>query len=197
MARATEKELREWGLVWNEKEGLYEKGSALKKNVYEEKINPTPTLRTESRIENSKFRTIKLNLFGIPMPKQSVRSTKSGHFFQPKEKKDRMNDYIEQILNQRPKDFKPFEHEVHVTRFHCIYPPLKSFHKIKGRMDAIRNGEIFYKNTQPDLIDNLKKLVFDSMADIILKNDGLVVTENDTAKYYGLGGCIIIEMKGY
>ena len=145
-----------------------------------------------------------LKLFGIPMPKQSVRSTTTGHHFQPKKTVDRSKDYKRQIKEQLPKDFIPFMHEVHVRKFHCIYPPLKAFHKKKGKMEAIRNGEIFYKNTQPDLMDNLKKLVFDCLGKdkktgvpLVLGNDGIVVTENDTAKYYGLGGAIIIELEGY
>lgn len=148
--------------------------------------------------------TLTLKLFGIPMPKQSVRSTKTGHHFQPKKTVDRKKDYIRQIKEQLPKDFIPFIHEVHVRKFHCIYPPLKAFHKNKGKMEAIRNGEIFYKNTQPDLMDNLKKLVFDCLGKdkktgvpLVLGNDGIVVTENDTAKYYGIGGAIIIELEGY
>ncbi len=158
-------------------------------------------------ITNDKHRKITLTLFGEPMPKQSVRSfasgakTKHGNYvinhYQPAKMKERTLDYISQIRKQLPKDFKLFENEVHITKFHCIYSPLKSFHKVKGKMDAIRNGEIFYKNTQPDLIDNLKKLIFDSMAKIVFTNDGIIVTENNTAKYYGVGGCIIIEMHGY
>ena len=143
------------------------------------------------------FKTITLTLFGVPMPKQSVRATKSGHFFQPQITVDRKKDYQKQIREQMPPDFVMFDTEVHLTKFHCIFPPLKAFHKIKGRMDALRNGEIFYKNTKPDLIDNLKKLVFDSMSGIVCKDDSIIVTENDTAKYYGLGGCIIITLKGY
>lgn len=149
----------------------------------------------ESLPNESKMRTLKLNLFGIPMPKQSVRAA-NGHFWQPKETIERKADYQKQIKEQLPEGFKMFETEVHITKFHCIFPPLKSFHKEKGKMEAIRNGEIFYKNTKPDLIDNLKKLCFDSM-DGVLKNDSIIVTENDTAKYYGVGGCIILEMKGY
>lgn len=160
--------------------------------------SPIPLPKDYVRTSDIKiFRTLTLNLFGIPMPKQSVRSTNTGHHYQPQKTVDRKKDYIRQIKEQLPKGWIPFEHEVHVTKFHCIYPPLKSFHKIKGRMDAIRNGEIFYKNTQPDLIDNLKKLNFDSMSGIVFKNDGLIVTENNTAKYYGIGGCIIIELKGH
>jgi Holliday junction resolvase RusA-like endonuclease len=165
-----------------------------------------------------KFRKLSLNLFGVPMPKQSVRSFDTGKKtstgkavigqYQPKDRDDRKKDYIEQIKNQLPKDFVPFETEVFVTKFHCIYPPLKSFQKIKGRMDAIREGAIFYKNTQPDLIDNLKKLVFDCLgkqklkdgtwtAPLVLGNDGIVVGEDNTRKYYGIGGAILIELEGY
>ncbi len=138
---------------------------------------------------------ITLTLFGIPLPKQSVRSS-NGHFWQPQKTVDRKKDYQRQIKEQLPKDFVKFTTEVHLRKFHCIFPPLKGFHKIKGRMDAIRNGEIFYKNTKPDLIDNLKKLCFDSLEDVI-SNDSIIVTENNTAKYYGIGGCIIIELSGY
>lgn len=143
------------------------------------------------------FRTITLNLFGIPMPKQSVRATTTGHFFQPQKTVDRTKDYIKQIKEQLPNGWLPFENEVHITKFHCIYPPLKAFHKIKGRMEAIRNGEIFYKNTRPDLCDNLHKLILDSLSGLAYKDDSIIVTENDSAKYYGPGGMIIIEMRGY
>ena len=143
------------------------------------------------------FRTIKLTLFGEPMPKQSVRANKDGHFYQPQKQVDRKKDYQKQIMEQLPVGFRMFTTEVHITKFHCIFQPLKKFHKIKGRMDALRNGEIFYKNTKPDLIDNLKKLVFDSMSGIVCKDDSIIVTENDTAKYYGMGGCVIITLKGY
>ncbi len=146
------------------------------------------------------------------MPKQSVRAycTKkvdkaSGRHilahFQPKELDERKDDYIRQLRAQLPKDFQPFMTEVFVTKFHCIYPPLKGFSKKK--MDAIRNGEIFYKNTQPDLIDNLKKLVFDCLGKnkegvpLVLGNDGIIVGEDNTRKYYGIGGSILLTLTGY
>ena len=159
-------------------------------------------------------RKLTLTLFGEPMPKQSVRGYATGRknangilivdHFQPQKTTDRKNDYIRQIKEQLPKDFIPFMVEVFVTKFHCIYPPLKAFHTKKGKMDAIRNGEIFYKNTQPYLIDNLKKLVFDCLGKdkktktpLVLGNDGIIVGEDNTRKYYGIGGCIILELKGY
>ena len=70
-------------------------------------------------------------------------------------------------------------------------------------MDAIRNGEIFYKNTQPDLIDNLKKLIFDCLGKnkegipLVLGNDGIIVGEDNTRKYYGMGGSILLTLTGY
>jgi Holliday junction resolvase RusA-like endonuclease len=64
-------------------------------------------------------------------------------------------------------------------------------------MDAIRNGEIFYKATRPDLPDNLKKLVNDSMSELVFRDDSIIVSEDNVKKYFGIGGCIIIEMSGY
>lgn len=147
-----------------------------------------------------KLRKITLNLFGEPMPKQSVRSfIKNGKImhFQPKILGDRTKDYIKQIKEQLPKDFVMFEERVYVTKMHFIFAPLKAFHKIKGRMDAIRNGEIFYKATRPDLPDNLKKLVNDSMSELVFRDDSIIVSEDNVKKYFGIGGCIIIEMSGY
>ncbi len=147
------------------------------------------------------------------MPKQSVRSycTKavdkaSGRHilahFQPKELEQRKQDYIKQIKEQLPKDFIPFETQVFVTKFHCVYSPLKGFSKKK--MNAIINGETFYKNTQPDLIDNMKKLIFDCLGKdkktgvpLVLSNDGIIVGEDNTRKYFGTGGMIILELEGY
>lgn len=155
----------------------------------------------------AKLRRLSLCLFGIPMPKQSVRGYATGRkndkgtlivdHFQPQKTVDRKKDYIRQIREQLPADFKMFETEVHVTKFHCVYPPLKAFSKVKGKMDAIRNGTTFYKNSRPDLIDNLKKLAFDSLGGLVIKDDSIIVTENNTAKYFGMGGMIIIELEGY
>ena len=152
--------------------------------------------------EGPVMRKITLNLFGIPMPKQGHKSffnegLKRMIHYQPAKITERVKDYKFQIKNQLPPDFKMFEHEVHVRKWHFIYPPLKSFHKIKGRMEDLRNGKIFYKNTRADLIDNIKKLVADSMSGLVYVDDALIVTENDTAKYYGIGGAIIIELEGY
>lgn len=169
------------------KHGIY----TVKAESFDKEPLPTP-----------EYHSIRLILRGEPMPKQSVMGGKNG-FYQPKKKTDRKEDYIRQIKSQLPKGFVPFTEEVHVTRFHCVYSPLKAFQKKKGIMEKIRNGEKVYKTTQPDLVDNLKKLVFDCMGKdkdtkipLVLGNDGIIVTENDTAKFYGMGGYIEIELYG-
>jgi Holliday junction resolvase RusA-like endonuclease len=159
-------------------------------------------------IDNTKvLRTVKLTLFGEPMPKQSVRSFATGaksdkgkfiiSHYQPQEMSDRVKDYQFQIRKQLPPDFKMFEEQVHITQMHFIFPPLKAFHKIKGRMDDIYQGKIIYKTTKPDLPDNLKKLVNDSMSGVVFKDDSIIVSEDNVKKYYGVGGAIIIQMEGY
>jgi Holliday junction resolvase RusA-like endonuclease len=80
---------------------------------------------------------------------------------------------------------------------HFLYAPLKAFHKEKGKMEAIRNGKKYYKNTRPDLPDNMKKLVNDAMSELVYKDDSIIVSEDDVKKYYSVGGCVIIVLEGY
>lgn len=196
--RFTEADLIARNLVWDERAGAYVKAS-----IRKEESNATapisaimPRYSNVAEPEILKGHVIEFTLFGIPMPKQSVRANKNGHFFQPKSATDRIKDYQKQLSSILPRSFRMFEEEVHVLKMHFIYPPLKRFHKIKGRMEAIREGEIFYKNTRPDLSDNLKKLVMDAMSGIVYKDDGIIVSEDDVKKYYGMGGAIIIKLSG-
>ena len=168
-------------------------------------VNKNTTMRTtyepvQGSVVINPFRTITLNLFGEPMAKQSVRSAinkESGRVFhfQPQKYADRMKDYHRQIKEQLPKDFIPFTKEVHITKMHFVFQPLKAFHKVKGRMDALRAGEVLYKTTKPDC-DNLFKLTWDSLSEVVFTDDALICSMNDVKKIYGTGGCIIIEIKG-
>lgn len=204
----TEDDLRKMGMVRNE-DGSYSKAKSKPQPRELEKAkvisngnvnvsNVKRDLFLEYSHFNDDYKAITLTLFGDPMPKQSVRSfVKNGKImhYQPKEMSDRTKDYIRQIKEQLPKDFVPFSEIVFVTKMHFVFPPLKAFHKVKGKMDAIRNGEIFYKTTKPD-IDNLSKMALDSIKDIVMVDDNLIVGISDMKKYYGIGGCIIIELKG-
>jgi len=51
------------------------------------------------------------------------------------------------------------------------------------------------KLTAGDL-DNLLKPVNDSMNDLVFKDDAIVHSIDGLKKYYGIGGCVIIEMIG-
>ena len=43
-----------------------------------------------------------------------------------------------------------------------------------------------YKNTKPDLTDNLNKGLFDALQDIVYTNDSRIVKITDTSKIYGI-----------
>lgn len=199
--RFNESDLLNLGLVFSEEQNSY-----IKKKL--DVLNKDLMIYGEAKIHISvpiENRRLSLKLFGEPMPKQSVRSfcTKKlgpngnhilGHF-QPKEMDVRVKDYQRQIREQLPKDFIRFDARVHVTKMHFIFPPLKSFSR--KIMDSIEKGDIIYKETKPDLPDNLKKLVNDSMSDLVYRDDSIIVSEDNVKKYYGTGGLIIIELEGY
>jgi Holliday junction resolvase RusA-like endonuclease len=44
--------------------------------------------------------------------------------------------------------------------------------------------------------DNLKKLVLDSMSELVYSDDSIIWGEDNVRKYYGTGGCVIIEIEG-
>jgi Holliday junction resolvase RusA-like endonuclease len=161
---------------------------------------PKPYRIPTGPLQEPRFRTLKLTLFGEPMAKQSVRQGKNKEgkkiFYQKKVKVDRKIEYQAEIRKQLPKDFVRFETCVFIKKLHFMFSPLKSFHHEKGKMEAIRNGKKYYKNSRPDM-DNLQKLVLDSMSEIVFSDDGIIVGFEDMKKYYGIGGCVIIELEGY
>lgn len=177
---------------------------------------------TEHPEPSDEFRTITIILEAVPMPKQSVRAyaqrymagAKKGDvitFRNPKtgkldvtigfhkdpEREKRERAYRIQITKQlrdNYPDFVIFQKEVHITKYHVIFPLLESF--TKRKIEAISRGEIFYHTTAPDLPDNLKKLPNDAMSGLVYTDDKIIVSENNVMKYYGLCPGYIIELKG-
>lgn len=99
-----------------------------------------------------------------------------------------------QIKAQLPRDFKMFEKEVHVQTIEFIFQPLKSMSK--KVLASIREGEIIFKTTKPDLQDNLVKPLYDALEGIVLKHDAIVCSEGQKIKRYGMVPGINIELSG-
>jgi len=132
---------------------------------------------------------IKIEILGIPRPKQSARfrisESKEGDQFissyQNKEVKDNEANIGFAAISQLPKGFIPFDCPVAV-QIEYVFPIPASFSKKK--IDKIRNGIKIYKPTKPDLTDNLNKGVFDALAGIVYVNDSRIVSLY-AEKYYG------------
>jgi Holliday junction resolvase RusA-like endonuclease len=161
---------------------------------------------------------MKLKFFfpGIPFSKQSVRANpvygrdgspvvytdeRSGRkrvlirYHQPKAITDQENNIRAIAISQLPPAFKPFDGEVHVCRLDFVFPPLKSFPKIK--LMNIVSGSTEYKTTKPDLLDNLSKGFFDSLEGILYLNDSQICETISTRKIYGMTPGISLEVEGF
>lgn len=140
---------------------------------------------------------IKLIIKGVPSAKQSTRAAILGkklRLYQPAKVKLKEENIKLQVLNQLPKDFMMFQCEVHILKCHFIFPIPKSFSKKK--INQVKEGKVIYKNTKPDLTDNLSKGLIDAMEGIIFVNDSRIVSMNNYKKYYGVIPRIEIELEG-
>lgn len=137
---------------------------------------------------NTPIAPIKLTILGEPMAKQSfryaVRPKKDGTNFvskyQPKKVVDKERNLAYDIKSQLAKDFTPFDCPLDVS-ITFTFPPPKSWSKAQKAL--FKSGVRMYKDTKPDL-DNLEKIVFDSMQGIVYINDSRVC-EKRSRKVYG------------
>lgn len=137
-----------------------------------------------------------LIIYGEPRAKQSAKFAKIGKFmksYQPKSVVNAEANIKMQILEQLPKDFELFTGNVVVDKLYYVFSPLKSF--TKKKMELIKSGKKVFKNTKPDLSDNLNKMLFDAMQGIIYDNDSRVVGMNKVMKFYGNRPRIEIEIR--
>ena len=133
---------------------------------------------------------IKVEILGIPKPKQSARfriaQNKAGKQFirsyQKKEVVDNEANIAYIVMQQLPKDFIPFDKAVAV-KVEYVFPPPSGWSKKK--ILQLKNGEIIYKDTKPDLTDNLNKGLIDALSGIVYVNDSRIA-EIYAVKYYGL-----------
>lgn len=93
------------------------------------------------------------------------------------------------------KGIKMFEEECHILQLHFRFKFLKG-HSEKFKRKAMLGDPCCFKTTKPDMPDNLKKLVLDSMSGIVFKDDGLICSEQEVLKYYGLNPGTYIKIAG-
>lgn len=128
---------------------------------------------------------MEITILGIPLQKQSARFVKIGKFmrsYQPK----KINNWVAQarlqILDQLPKDWKPLDGELIITRLEFVFPPLKSWNKKK--LSSLQQGNRIYKPTKPDW-DNLSKNLCDACNGIVWIDDAQIVEIKLIRKIYG------------
>jgi len=119
-------------------------------------------------------------ILGTPLAKQSMKFTKGGVRYQPKQVTQNAENIKSQVISQLPESFKIIANPVVVDAI-FIFPPLKSFNKkMKQHID---NGGYIIKSTKPDL-DNLEKAINDALEGIVFLNDSQVCKVRKL-KYYG------------
>lgn len=156
--------------------------------------------------------TIKLILLGDPMAKQSTRVAANGYklvhkrgklvkvpkirAYTKKKYKERLSDYQAQIKKQLPPNFKLFKGAVFIDRLLVVLQPTKQMLGSKERKKQFEQGRGILHTKRPDLPDNLKKLLLDSLSGIVYEDDGLICMEQNTKKVYALNPRIEITLTG-
>lgn len=142
---------------------------------------------------------MKLLILGTPVAKQSARfravtSKKTGKTFvssyQKKEVVENEKSIALDVKSQLPLDFIPFDQPMGVKILY-VFPVLSSFSK--KQKEFIEIGGIVYKDTKPDLTDNLNKGLFDACEGILYVNDSRICKVEST-KIYGTTPRIELEI---
>lgn len=133
---------------------------------------------------------MKLTIIGTPKSKQSARfraikSKKTGKTFvssyQKKEVVDNEKNIAVDVKSQLPLSFIPFDEAIGVQILY-VFPLLSNF--TKRQKEFIDAGGIIYKDTKPDLTDNLNKGLFDACEGILYTNDSRIC-KVESIKIYG------------
>jgi Holliday junction resolvase RusA-like endonuclease len=133
---------------------------------------------------------LRFEILGIPKPKQSARfriaKGKSGNQFiasyQKKEVKENEANIGFTVIEQLPQGFIPFDCPVSVC-IEYVFPMPASFSNKK--VEEVKGGKVIYKETKPDLTDNLNKGLIDALAGIVYVNDSRICSLY-AVKFYGL-----------
>lgn len=136
----------------------------------------------------------------VPNTKQSTRfrayidkitGKARGYAYQSSRVKDEELSLVQAIEKQLPDDWiikdKPMM--IGITYQYILPKHAKLEYK-----NAIRNGIKVYKDTAPDLSDNLNKLLFDALQKCVITNDSKFIDIHRLEKIYGTEEKTIIEI---
>lgn len=130
------------------------------------------------------MRELNITILGTPKPKQSARFYAKGNkvfSFQKKEVVENERNIAFEVKQQLPTGFIPFDEPIGVEVVFVF--PINGTIK-KAQKKAIEDGEYVYKDTKPDLHDNLMKGLFDALEGIVYVNDSRICMVK-SAKIYG------------
>ncbi len=130
------------------------------------------------------MRTLEFELPIKPMPHQSVRFTKRGIAYKPKNVGVYQSEIINLILEMLPCDFEiiPKGTPIQIDYIHYCYAYPKSTPK--------KNRKVHSKTTKPDLQDNLNKAFFDALEGVLFEQDQNICYIAEMKKYYQEKDCI-------
>jgi Holliday junction resolvase RusA-like endonuclease len=125
------------------------------------------------------------------MPHQSVRFTKTGHSYKPKKIMDYQKYIVSLVSSQLPEGFEtiPSGSLIFIEELHYQYAYPKAFSKKKKQQGKI------YKETKPDLQDNLNKAFLDALEGVVYEQDQNIVSINNLEKYYGESDKITLTLR--
>lgn len=119
------------------------------------------------------MKQLRLKIKGTPVPKQSMKFTKTGFSYQPAKIKKEVVNIRSQVVNQLPENFEMFTGPL--VLFAVFIFPEKKTHKAAERK-ILQAGGLVKKDTHPDN-DNLMKQLKDSLQGVVLRKDSQVYCE--------------------
>ena len=123
---------------------------------------------------------LELNYNIRPLAHQSVKLTKTGHTYTPKNVKKYKAEIIKQTKLQLPKEFKIIESErpIFIEELHYIF-------KYPSNWRKHQKSKFTYRIASPDLLDNINKAFIDALEGVVFENDKNICSVRNLKKYYG------------
>ena len=143
---------------------------------------------------------LEITLDKVPETKQSTRfrafidkatGKARGYAYQSKKVKKEELSLVQAIEKQLPSDWIILSTPMMIGVTYQYKLPCSAQSKYKK---AIQNGIKVYKDTAPDLSDNLNKLLFDALQQCVITNDSKFIDFHRLEKIYGLEEKTIIEI---